>query len=103
MRPSVRVFSRGSAAAVLGGITTTCTRGATEKAPAIGVPSPGEKYPGRVCRSAARERGHDVAREPAQLLVELLRAEPFRPMDHEIFEAGILRLDRLDAFDDVRG
>src|SRR5665213_3983253 len=48
---------------------------------------------------AAVERRHYVAGEPAQLLGEFGGRETFGPVDHEIFEAGIARLDRLDAVD----
>src|SRR5207302_925327 len=44
---------------------------------------------------------HHFAREPAQLLLELARRQAFGPVDHEVLEAGILRLDRLDAVDHV--
>src|SRR5262249_41129080 len=69
---------------------------------------PRVKYPGgvwrlRTARSASLERGHDVAREPAKLLLELLGRQSFGPVDHEVLEPGILRRDRLDAVDDVRG
>src|SRR5687767_10446397 len=60
------------------------------------------KIPGRGIASAAPERRHHVAREPAELLHEFLRREAFRPVDHEIFEPRVLRLDRPDALDDVR-
>src|SRR5579863_1909552 len=50
---------------------------------------------------AAVERRHHVAGEPAQLLGEFGRGQAFGPMDHEILEAGIARLDRLDPVDHV--
>src|SRR5262252_3741991 len=53
-------------------------------------------------RSAGLERGHDVAREPAELLLELLRGQTFGPVDHEVFEPWVFRRDRLDAVDHVR-
>src|SRR5438445_5627452 len=53
-------------------------------------------------RSARLERGHHVAREPAELLLELLRREALGPMDHEVLEPGILGRDRLDPVDHVR-
>src|SRR5262249_58683779 len=46
---------------------------------------------------------HHVAGEPAQLLLELLGPQALGPMDHEILEAGVFRLDRFDAVDDMRG
>src|SRR6186997_1627981 len=49
------------------------------------------------------ERRHHVLGEPAKLLLEFLRADALGPMDHEVLEAGILRLDRLDALDHVLG
>src|SRR5262249_23168533 len=52
----------------------------------------------RTSRSAAKGR-HHLACEPAQLLLELLRRQALGPMDHEIFQTGILRLDRFDALD----
>src|SRR5438309_8154185 len=54
-------------------------------------------------RSSARlERGHHVAREPAELLLELLRREALGPMDHEVLEPGVPCRDRFDPVDDVR-
>src|SRR5438309_8718823 len=53
-------------------------------------------------RSTRLERGHHVAREPAELLLELLRREALGPMDHEVLEPGILGRDRLDPVDHVR-
>src|ERR1700730_7041818 len=52
--------------------------------------------------SAAVEGGHDLAGEPLQLLDELARRQAFGPVDHEILEAGVFRLDRFDAVDDLR-
>src|SRR5437016_5929369 len=51
--------------------------------------------------SGAVEGGHDLAGEPAQLLDELARRQALGPMDHEILEAGVSRLDRFDAVDDL--
>src|SRR5207245_4395484 len=53
-------------------------------------------------RSARLERRHHVAREPAELLLELLRREALGPMDHEVLEPGIPGRDRLDPVDHVR-
>src|SRR5712672_561687 len=50
---------------------------------------------------AAVEGWHDLAGKPLQLLDELARRQPFGPVDHEILEAGIFRLDRFDAVDDL--
>src|SRR5258706_3433506 len=70
-------------------------------------PTPGGEYPGRVSPSrgalAPDQRGHHVPREPAELFLELLGREPLGPVDHEVFEARVLRLDGLDAVDDVPG
>src|SRR3954471_8153657 len=52
-----------------------------------------------VLMSSALERRHHVLCEPLELLLEFLRADAFRPMDHEMLEPGIFRLDRLDAVD----
>src|SRR5215510_15457450 len=52
--------------------------------------------------SARLERGHHVAREPAELFLELLDRQALRPVDHEVLEPGVLRRDRLDAVDHVR-
>src|SRR5262249_1386528 len=60
-----------------------------------------EIYPGPVWGSSAAKRRHDVAGEPMKLLLELLRREPLGPVDHEVLEPGVLRLDRADARDDV--
>src|ERR1041385_3358508 len=49
------------------------------------------------------ERRHHVLGEPPELLLELGRAQALGPVDHEVLEARILRLDRLDALDDVLG
>src|SRR5437763_10431246 len=54
-------------------------------------------------RSAAVEGGHDLAGEPLQLFDELARRQAFGPMDHEILDAGVLRLDRFDALDHLSG
>src|SRR6185369_7510742 len=51
--------------------------------------------------SSVPERRHHVLGEPLELPLEFLRADAFRPMDHEVLEPGIFRLDRLDAVDDV--
>src|SRR5215510_15662020 len=45
------------------------------------------------------QRRHHVLGEPAQLLLEFLRAETFGPVNHEAVEAGIFFCDRLDAVD----
>src|SRR5712664_3831961 len=85
------------------GITTTRTRGRKQKTlPVGGHPPRGEIPPTRI-RPSARERGHHLAREPAELFLELLGRQALGPMDHEVLEPRIFRLDRLDAFDDVRG
>src|SRR4051812_35938266 len=49
--------------------------------------------------SSVPECRHHVFGEPLELLLEFLRADAFRPMDHEVLEPGIFRLDRLDAVD----
>src|ERR1700728_3371812 len=49
--------------------------------------------------SCLPERRHHLSREPAELLDELVRRQPLGPMDHEVFEPGILRFDRLDPVD----
>src|SRR5438046_4586076 len=41
--------------------------------------------------SASVERGHHVTREPAELLLELLRRDALRPVDHEVLEPRVLR------------
>src|SRR5215471_12407274 len=46
--------------------------------------------------------GHHVAGEPAQLFLEFLGRQAFGPVDHEVLEARIFRLDRFDAVDDLR-
>src|SRR5213592_3537106 len=95
-----------------GGITTTGTRGEKVKIPSLGGSDVGE-IPGwgiggvsglvpRRSASARLERRHHLAREPAELLLELLGREALRPVDHEVLESGILRLDGLDPLDDVR-
>src|SRR6185295_6294283 len=51
--------------------------------------------------SAPLERRHHVLGEPGELILEVLRAHALGPVDHEVLEARILRLDRLDAVDHV--
>src|SRR5437762_6082823 len=53
--------------------------------------------------SAAVERWYDVLGEPPELLFELLGWQSLGPVDHEILQARILRLDRFDPLDDLRG
>src|SRR5262245_64091694 len=84
-----------------GGIPTTWPRGGKEKTPSLGPLCRGERYQAGV--SGPRDRRHHVLREPAKLLLELLGREPLGPMDHEVLEPRILRGDRLDAVDHVRG
>src|SRR6266404_764577 len=60
-------------------------------------------YPYNCRARSASKRGHDLTRKPAQLLLELLGRETLGPVDHEVLEPRILRLDRLDALDHVRG
>src|SRR3954454_11080081 len=43
------------------------------------------------------ERRHHVLGEPAELLLELGWAQALSPVNHEVLEARIFRLDRLDA------
>src|SRR4051812_42864997 len=49
--------------------------------------------------SSIPECRHDVLGEPLELLLEFLRPDTLGPMDHEVLEAWIFRLDRLDAVD----
>src|SRR5262249_61970221 len=51
--------------------------------------------------AASAKRRHHVLSEPAELLLELPRRDAFRPVNHEVLEARIFRLDRLDAVDDM--
>src|SRR5215831_8505648 len=67
------------------------------------VSSPDGCRPGWSRVPLTAERGHHVTREPPELLLELLGPEPLGPVDHEVLEPRILRLDRADAVDDVRG
>src|SRR5215475_13480256 len=50
---------------------------------------------------APGERRHHVAREPGELLLELLRPHPLGPVDHHLVEARVLRLEVLDLLDDL--
>src|SRR5215467_16063593 len=91
----------------LGGIPTTGTRAWKEKTPSLGEFSRRGNTPvgygvSAAVGSARLERGHHVAREPAKLLLELLRGESLGPMDHEVLEPRILRRDRLHPVDHVR-
>src|SRR5262249_40546255 len=51
----------------------------------------------------ATEGGHDLAGEAAQLVGEFRGGEPFGPVNHEVFQPGILGLDRTDAVDHLAG
>src|SRR5215471_611231 len=51
----------------------------------------------------ATEGGHDLAGKAAQLVGEFRGGEPLGPVDHEVFQPGILGLDRPDAVDDLAG
>src|SRR5262245_42145338 len=50
---------------------------------------------------AVRECRHHVLREPSELVRELTHVQALGPMDHEVLEARVLGLDRLDALDDM--
>src|SRR5207248_7066393 len=52
--------------------------------------------------STTVERRHDILGEPPELLFELLGGRALGPVDHEILQARILRLDRFDPLDDLR-
>ena len=54
-------------------------------------------------RLPCAERRHHVAGEPAELLLEFARRQALGPVDHVVLQAGILRLDRLDAVDHLAG
>src|SRR5258708_16263228 len=57
---------------------------------------------GLVARTVLSSEGrHHVLGEPAQLLLELLGRDAFRPVDHEMLEPRIFRRDGLDAVDDL--
>src|SRR5947207_873014 len=53
--------------------------------------------------SSVPERRHHVLGEPLELLLEFLRPDAFRPVNHEVLEPGIFGLDRLDAVDHLLG
>src|SRR5712691_12100813 len=53
--------------------------------------------------STLLKRRHHVARDPAELLLELLGGNALGPVDHELIEARVPGLDGFDALDDVRG
>ena len=59
--------------------------------------------PGAIRLTAPPEGRHHVAREPRQLLLELLRPHALRPVDHHLVETGILLLEVLDLLDDLPG
>src|SRR6202045_652978 len=61
-------------------------------------PTPPYRY---LC-SAAVERRDDILGEPPELVFELLWGQSLGPVDHEILQAPILRLDRFDPLDDLR-
>src|SRR5689334_7217909 len=73
----------------------------TENPTARGSPPTAGIPPTGTGPSALCEGGHHVTREPAQLLLEVLRRETLGPVDHEVLEAGILGLDRPDPLDHV--
>src|SRR4029453_8973851 len=83
-----------------GGIPTTWPSVGKEKTPCLGALRRRKRSRGGV--SARGDRRHDVAREPPELLLELLGRETLRPVDHEVLEPRVLRGDRLDALDHVR-
>src|SRR5437763_16498750 len=51
--------------------------------------------------STVLECRHHILGEPLELFLEFLRADALGPMDHEVFQPRIFRLDRLDAVNDV--
>src|SRR5690348_3345308 len=52
---------------------------------------------------APREGGHHVAREPAQLLLELCRREALGPVDHALVQTRIPALDLANGLDHLGG
>src|SRR5271163_4363177 len=56
---------------------------------------------GSLC-STTVERRYDILGKPSELLFELLGGQSLGPVDHEILESRILRLDRFDPLDDLR-
>src|SRR4051812_37156039 len=52
-----------------------------------------------VLMSAALECRHHIFGEPPELLLEFFGADALSPVNHEVFEPGIFRLDRLDPVD----
>src|SRR5262249_42959527 len=49
------------------------------------------------------ERRHHVLGEPVELFLEFLGRDAFGPVDHDVLEGRILRLDGTDAIDNVLG
>src|ERR1700732_2047139 len=70
--------------------------------PSPALPRINPRPPYRYLCSAAVERRDDILGEPPELLFELLGGQSLGPVDHEILQARILRLDRFDPLDDLR-
>src|ERR1044071_4538569 len=54
------------------------------------------------CRCNRCERGHDVARELAQLADPFVGGHTLRPVEHDLLKAWILRFQFLQALDHAR-
>src|SRR5882724_6419243 len=52
-------------------------------------------------QSASVECRHYIPGEPAQLLLEFIGRQPLGPVDHEVLQPRVLRLDRPDPIDDL--
>src|SRR6266849_308747 len=66
--------------------------------PGGGIPPGGVQALGAPC-----EGRHHIAREPRQLLLELLGRHALGPVDHHVLEARIAALEVADLLDDVPG
>src|SRR5438105_15303004 len=99
-RPSLSVVAPAPVRAPSRGYYYHMYEGRKRKNPICGGTPGDEKIPGR--GTLLLERRHHVPREPPQLLLELLGRQTLGPVDHEVLEPRVLRLDRLDPLDDVR-
>src|SRR5260370_35288732 len=68
--------------------------------PALSRISP--RQPHRSLCSTTVKRRHDILGEPPELFFEFLGGQSLGPVDHEILQARILRLNRFDPLDDLR-
>src|SRR5713101_8210291 len=69
----------------------------------VALPGGGIPPGGVLALTPPREGLHHIAREPRQLLLELLGRHALGPVDHHVLEARIAALEVADLLDDVPG